>query len=227
MTVHSLFELMAKVTADHIEARKKQIIQAAWDCFAENGYYQTKMADIARKAGLSAGAIYRYFPGKEAILNAISERSLEHDIDLMERARSSEEEPIAALELLYLALRLQYQDPGFKTVARVHFELQPELLRNEDLRPSLKKNLRIRLAAASLLISEAKQKGQIKPNVEPEALAMLALCFSEGLRLFHLIDPQTFKPELGINLLRELTTEPHEEAMPRSAQSARIGLNST
>ena len=218
---------MAKVTAAHLEARRAQIIQAAWDCFAEKGYYLTKMADIARKAGLSAGAIYRYFPSKEAVLNAISERSLEQDVELMERARSSEDEPIAALELLSLAMRLQYQDPGFQTATRVQVELRPEFIRNEDLRRNLKKFLRIRLAAASLLISEAKQKGQIKPNVEPEALAMMALCFSEGLRQYHLIDPQTFKPELGINLLRELTSEPHEEAMYQSTDKARDTLTST
>jgi TetR/AcrR family transcriptional regulator, transcriptional repressor of aconitase len=209
---------MARVTAAHTEARKNQIIQAAWECFARKGYYQTKMADIAREAGLSAGAIYRYFPGKEAVLKAISERSLERDLDLMERARASEDEPIAALELLSLAMRSTFQDPAFETLARMNVELRPEFLRNEDLKRSMRKNLRVMLAAASLLISEAKRKGQIKPNVDPEALAMLSLCFNEGLRQYRLVDPQTFKVERLIDLLRELVSEPHEESMPAAAK---------
>ena len=64
---------MARVTAAHVEARTNQIILAAWECFARKGYHQTTMADIAGEAGLSAGAIYRYFASKEAVLKAISE----------------------------------------------------------------------------------------------------------------------------------------------------------
>ena len=207
---------MAKVTEAHIEARKNQIILAAWDCFARKGYYQTKMQDIAREAGISAGAIYRYYPSKEALLKAISARSLERDLDLLERARASEDEPIAALELLSLAMRSLFAEPGFETSARVTVELRPEFLRNEDLKRDLKKNLRVTLAAVSLLISEAKRKGQIKPNVDPEALAMLALCFNEGLRQYRLFDPQTFKVERLIDLVRDLVSEeePPSQAAP-------------
>jgi len=207
---------MAKVTEAHIEARKNQIILAAWDCFARKGYYQTKMLDIAREAGISAGAIYRYYPSKEALLKAISARSLERDLDLLERARASEDEPIAALELLSLAMRSLFAEPGFETSARVTVELRPEFLRNEDLKRDLKKNLRVTLAAVSLLISEAKRKGQIKPNVDPEALAMLALCFNEGLRQYRLFDPQTFEVERLIDLVRDLVSEeePPSQAAP-------------
>jgi AcrR family transcriptional regulator len=166
------------------------------------------MADIAREAGLSAGAIYRYFPSKEALLKAISERSLERDLDLLEGARASEDEPIAALELLSLAMRSLFQEPAFETSTRVTVELRPELLRNEDLRRGLKKNLRVMLASVSLLISDARRKGQIKPTVDPEALAMLALCFTEGLRQYRLVDPQTFKAEPLIDLMRDLVAEP-------------------
>ena len=212
---------MAKVTAAHVEARTNQILLGAWECFARKGYYQTTMADIAREAGLSAGAIYRYFASKEAVLKAISEHSLERDLDLMERARASEDEPIAALELLSLAMRSLFKEPGFETLARVQVELRPEFLRNEELKQSMKKNLRAMLAASTALISEAKSKGQIKPNVDPEALAMLAMCFNEGLRQFRLVDPQTFKPEPLIDLLREMVSEPHEESMPVAAGGAK------
>jgi AcrR family transcriptional regulator len=198
---------MARVTEAHIEARKNQIIHAAWECFARNGYYQTKMQDIAREAGLSAGAIYRYYPSKESLLKAISERSIDRDLDLLERARASEHEPIAALELLSLAMRSLFEEPGFETSARVTVELRPEFLRNEELKRGFRKNLRVMLAAVTLMISDARRKGQIKQNVDPEALAMLAICFSEGLRQYRLVDPQTFKVERLIDLLRDLVAE--------------------
>jgi hypothetical protein len=84
----------------------------------------------------------------------------------------------------------------------------------------MKKNLRMMLVASTLLIAEARDKGQIKPNVDPEALAILALCFNEGLRQFHLIDPQTFKPEPLIDLLRGLVSEPHQGPMAGAARKA-------
>ena len=66
---------MARVTEAHVEARRNQILDAAWSCFAKRGFHQTTMQDIATDAGISAGAIYRYYASKEAVLAAITERT--------------------------------------------------------------------------------------------------------------------------------------------------------
>src|SRR3989304_6177982 len=57
---------MPKVTEAHLEARRSQILDAAWTCFARKGYHQATMQDICQESGLSPGAIYRYFESKEA-----------------------------------------------------------------------------------------------------------------------------------------------------------------
>jgi len=49
---------MPKVTVEHIEARRRQIIDSAFDCFAKKGFHQTTMQDVCNAAGLSAGAVY-------------------------------------------------------------------------------------------------------------------------------------------------------------------------
>jgi AcrR family transcriptional regulator len=56
------------------EARRTQILDAAVRCFARTGYYATTIEDVVRETGLSRGALYLYFPGKEALYLAISER---------------------------------------------------------------------------------------------------------------------------------------------------------
>ena len=56
---------MPKVSDAHVEARRQQILEAASACFARQGFHQTSVQDICKEAGLSAGAVYRYFPGKE------------------------------------------------------------------------------------------------------------------------------------------------------------------
>lgn len=53
------------------EARPGEILDAALDLFVAKGYAATKMEDIARAAGVTAGTIYRYYAGKEDMLRSI------------------------------------------------------------------------------------------------------------------------------------------------------------
>jgi AcrR family transcriptional regulator len=64
---------MPKVSAEHLTNRRRQILDAAAGCFARNGFHRTSMQDIVKESGLSAGLIYRYFPGKEDMILAIVE----------------------------------------------------------------------------------------------------------------------------------------------------------
>ena len=48
---------MPKVTEAHLEARRQQVLDPAFACFARQGFHQTTMDDICREAGLSAGAL--------------------------------------------------------------------------------------------------------------------------------------------------------------------------
>ena len=51
------------------EKRKEQIVRAALSIFAYNGFRETKMAEIAEKAGIGKGTIYEYFKSKEEIFH--------------------------------------------------------------------------------------------------------------------------------------------------------------
>ena len=65
---------MPKTSAAAKEARRTQILNAAVRCFARRGYYETTIEDLVVETGLSRGALYLYFPSKEALYLAISER---------------------------------------------------------------------------------------------------------------------------------------------------------
>ena len=54
----------------HLEARRQQILDAAEACFSRQGFHQTSMQAICSEAGLSPGAVYRYFSSKEDIIAA-------------------------------------------------------------------------------------------------------------------------------------------------------------
>ena len=63
---------MPRITDERREARRSEIVAAARRCFARDGFHQTSMPDIAREAGMSAGAFYRYFPSKEDVILEIA-----------------------------------------------------------------------------------------------------------------------------------------------------------
>ncbi len=62
---------MPRVSDQHREDRREQILMAAWKCFSRNGFHSTSMADVIREAGLSAGAVYLYFRSKDDIIVAV------------------------------------------------------------------------------------------------------------------------------------------------------------
>ena len=57
--------------------KRKAILRAAIRVFAHNGYFNSKVADIAREAGVADGTVYLYFKSKEDILHSIFDRSVE------------------------------------------------------------------------------------------------------------------------------------------------------
>lgn len=66
---------MPKVSQDHLDARRQQIIDAARARFASHGFARTSMTDLVEASGLSNGAIYRYFTSKDEIVAAICEQT--------------------------------------------------------------------------------------------------------------------------------------------------------
>jgi AcrR family transcriptional regulator len=58
------------------EARPQEILAAALTVFAERGYTATRLDDVARKAGVTKGTVYLYFPNKEELFKAVIRDSL-------------------------------------------------------------------------------------------------------------------------------------------------------
>ena len=60
--------------------KRKAILRAAIQVFAHNGYFNSKVADIASAAGVADGTVYLYFKSKEEILHSIFDRTVEEAI---------------------------------------------------------------------------------------------------------------------------------------------------
>jgi TetR/AcrR family fatty acid metabolism transcriptional regulator len=81
MTIHSVLMALQAVsrrskTEPPPGPKRDAILRAATDVFAESGYFNAQVADVARAAGVAAGTVYLYFRSKDDLLVSIFERSM-------------------------------------------------------------------------------------------------------------------------------------------------------
>jgi AcrR family transcriptional regulator len=62
---------MPRISDERREARREQVLEAARACLAEHGLEAVSMEMIIARSGLSTGAVYGYFKGKDQIINAV------------------------------------------------------------------------------------------------------------------------------------------------------------
>jgi TetR/AcrR family transcriptional regulator, fatty acid metabolism regulator protein len=84
MNIHSVMPLNAVARRSRPAAvpeappgpKRDAILRAAIDVFAERGFFNAQVADVARAAGVAAGTVYLYFKSKDDLLVSIFERSM-------------------------------------------------------------------------------------------------------------------------------------------------------
>src|SRR5436309_15117473 len=81
MTIHSVVPLQAVSRKSKAEPgapgpKRDAILRAAIDVFADRGYFNAQVADVARVAGVAAGTVYLYFRSKDDLLVSIFERTM-------------------------------------------------------------------------------------------------------------------------------------------------------
>jgi TetR/AcrR family fatty acid metabolism transcriptional regulator len=67
---------VARRSAGEPLPKRDAILRAATDVFAERGFFNAQVADVARVAGVAAGTVYLYFKSKDDLLVSIFERSM-------------------------------------------------------------------------------------------------------------------------------------------------------
>jgi TetR/AcrR family fatty acid metabolism transcriptional regulator len=71
-----------------IELKKKEIIKAAREVFAENSYQGTSIKELAKKAKIATGTFYLYFSNKETLINMIVDELFEELLNSIKNERA-------------------------------------------------------------------------------------------------------------------------------------------
>lgn len=80
--------------------RREQLLEAAAQLFSQRGFHAVGIDDIGSAAGISGPGVYRHFPSKQALLEALVDRAMTRMLDGAERITASQDDPYAALEAL-------------------------------------------------------------------------------------------------------------------------------
>lgn len=185
---------MARRTKEDALATRDSILDAAEQLFVKQGVSGTTLQHIATAAGVTRGAIYWHFLDKGAMFNAMMERvkmPLESAMQLFDQANAAE--PLEVVrENIMRVLRLTVEDPKARRVfeiATLKMEFTDAL---NDVRERRKQNQLGWMEGTQSRIREAIANGQVKADVDPNAVALGLWAIIDGLLRTWLLDPQAF-----------------------------------
>ncbi|HVD64529.1 MAG TPA: TetR/AcrR family transcriptional regulator [Lapillicoccus sp.] len=172
---------MPKVTDAHLAARREQILLAAMARFAEGGFHSTGMAEVIAATGLSAGAVYRYFPSKEALIRAIvEERVLANAKDVFEAilAQGVDDPVDAVAAALEIVDRASAQ--GEIDITKVAVQAWGEALRNPDILDVAQNAYATMRGYLAEVTRRAQEHGRVPSETDPDEVAKTLLSLVMG-----------------------------------------------
>jgi len=169
-----------KVSAEHEQRRRQQILDAALACFSRRGYHATSMEDIVREAGLSVGALYTYFPSKEELFLALADTHAEHTLRRLERVMAGEwglaERLERALDFFFDTL-----DDEIGPWSRVVLEFLSHGAGGNAVAELERRRCEERRAWLQELLESGVASGECRADLDARATADLLLALSDGL----------------------------------------------
>ncbi|MFJ5137417.1 TetR/AcrR family transcriptional regulator [Streptomyces sp. NPDC088707] len=174
---------MARVSQEHLDARRRQILDGAARCFARNGFHATSMQDVLGEVGLSAGAVYRYFRGKDEIIAAIATEAFAGIRSAFEEASKATPPPtpdvlIGAVLRLFLEERIEGADR--QAFARLIIQVWTETLRNDQLARTLAEGYNGMRVVWADLVALYKKSGILSADVPADHVARTLIAVVQG-----------------------------------------------
>lgn len=190
LSLHS-FAQMPKIAASARMERRQRLITAAWECAGRRGYRDLTVDHVCEQAGVSKGAFYVYFTGKQELLLALLADDASY---LDEQMRELEDVTLSARERLRRftrAMLARGDDPGR---VQVRADIWTAMITEEAVRTQFLSTVERHRAILRRWIKEGIDSGDLAPITE-NALASILLALSDGLLLHGGLGPAGFRWE--------------------------------
>lgn len=205
--------------AEKREAQVERIMDAARKCFVQSGFRGASMHDICREADMSPGALYRYFPSKDAIICAITDEDRRSDLRVLS---TMTDEPTLLDGFIRTAMAhlSMVQDRG---MAPLFTEIRAESMRNETVRTACNKNERQITDAFSAFLNYGVARGDIDPIEDVETVVHMMLAIGEGIIISNVTEKGVSHAKIE-SLFRAMA---HSVLRPKSDKQPRLKSNMT
>jgi len=169
------------------EARRKQIIDAAYRCFAEKGFQKATMRDICKEANLSVGAVYNYFRGKDDIIAASGEEEQRRIATMISWAAAADvKDPLRNLIRVFMPHANQ---PEVARDAVVAFDLCSQSSRDPDIAKDYRHRLDAALEELVVPVKRQQERGVLDAKLDPYSVATVLVALYQGFRYLRVFYP--------------------------------------
>ena len=192
-----------KVSEEHMEERRNQILDAAVATFSRTGFHQTTIEDIRVASGLSRGAIYHYFKSKEDIIDAIRGRSSGQAQGFREEASRSEDAATRLMDLVNLSFSVM-TSPSSVDANRLGVYLWAESLVNPRIMAGQLPSIAPYLKTIAGDVRELQSEGKVNPDLEPMTVARVIGAAFIGLQIQLTWEPDNIDMEEARRVLASM-----------------------
>lgn len=158
--------------------RKSQILRAARAVFIEKGYLAARVEDVAKRATLSKGAVYFYFPSKRDLFMALVQEEHEKTYGFLEQA-DTDLRP-AAVKLLDLGQKYLDYFAGLKTPPRFFLMMCEQGIRDDEIREECQAVHQRFVDAATLIVAQGMAEGAFRHG-DPQSVAEILKAIIDGM----------------------------------------------
>jgi AcrR family transcriptional regulator len=194
---------MPRVSQKHLDRRRRQILDAASRCFAAEGFHATSMQDVLAASELSAGAVYRYFPSKQAIIEAIADETFTHILSVLTEALNRKDPPRPTDVLGDLITAMAGLDDA-KLRIRIVIQVWGEAIRNPEVRDVIMTRLTAVYDVLTQVVIRAQKAGLMDTSVPPRIAAETYIGILPGLMVQKAIFGDDFDLPAHVSALRTL-----------------------
>jgi AcrR family transcriptional regulator len=184
---------MPRISELRRQQRRQQILDAARAEFSRNGFHATSMDDIVRAAGMSPGGVYRYFPGKEAIVAAIAEQATGELTATVDQILSEQPTPTIAAALRRLVMQVDDLADG---PGRLALMVWGEAQHNRSIAQLAATEVSRIRDRMTRLFRSAQDAGELSAQADARALGQAAVSLIAGYlmqkRIIGDVDPQQY-----------------------------------
>jgi TetR/AcrR family transcriptional regulator, transcriptional repressor of aconitase len=170
---------MPRVTQQHRDERREQILAAARRCFLRSGFHGTSMQDLFAEANLSSGAVYGYFASKDDVIVAIAEENMREIVAMIQAVAADDPDRSvgAIMSDIFGIVRTKHAEDGLGGLALL---VWAEALTNQELRHKLTTLLTQLRADLSKAIRDRQRSGAITSDAKADAIAGLLISTVPG-----------------------------------------------